>query len=195
MASYEVEHGIKAEAATGSRRRPDMSTFFSRLSELTTSADDHHNTHAVPTPVDLADLYRLYADSLQQQRADSENPRHENFLEGLIQEILSGADDPPNSVKGVPQSYLDELDRVNKKSLKKTDVCPICAEPFLDDQYPLVVQLPCHPQHRFDMDCIAPWLKLQGTCPLDRKELMKKKEAPKPAENEEEDGEYDDMYA
>ena len=62
------------------------------------------------------------------------------------------------------------------------------------DKYPLVVQLPCHPGHRFDLDCIAPWLKVNATCPLDRKELLKKKQPPPPVEDDE-DGEYDDMYA
>lgn len=61
------------------------------------------------------------------------------------------------------------------------------------DEYPLVVQLPCHKDHRFDLDCIAPWLKLNSTCPLDRKELLKKKQPPPPVDDDEE--EYDDMYA
>lgn len=68
------------------------------------------------------------------------------------------------------------------------------------DEYPLVVRLPCNPKHMFDLECIAPWLKLHATCPLDRKDLVKAKRPPPtpPAvkkEEEEEDGEYDDMYA
>lgn len=48
----------------------------------------------------------------------------------------------------------------------------------------------------FDLECIAPWLKLHSTCPLDRKELLKKKEPPPPPPKEDEgDGEYDEMYA
>ena len=61
------------------------------------------------------------------------------------------------------------------------------------DPYPLVVRLPCHKDHRFDLECIAPWLRLHATCPLDRKDLSKKK--PPPPKDEEEDGEYDDYYA
>jgi hypothetical protein len=62
------------------------------------------------------------------------------------------------------------------------------------DEYPLVVKLPCHDDHRFDLDCIGPWLKLNSTCPLDRKELLKKKQPPPPpADDDEED--YDEMYA
>lgn len=48
----------------------------------------------------------------------------------------------------------------------------------------------------FDLECIAPWLRLHATCPLDRKNLAKKKEPPPPpSKEEEEDGEYDDYYA
>lgn len=60
------------------------------------------------------------------------------------------------------------------------------------DQYPLVVELPCHKDHIFDLECITPWLKVNPTCPLDRKELIKKKTPPPPADEEED---YDDYYA
>ena len=63
------------------------------------------------------------------------------------------------------------------------------------DKYPLVVRLPCNDKHIFDLECIAPWLKLHATCPLDRKNLAKSKKPPTPPPEEEEDGEYDDMYA
>lgn len=55
------------------------------------------------------------------------------------------------------------------------------------------MRLPCHPDHKFDLECIRPWLKLNATCPLDRKELLKKKEPP--PKDEEEDEEYDTFYA
>jgi len=91
--------------------------------------------------------------------------------------------------------HTTELDRIPKARLTKDQTCPICSLPFLDDPYPLVVRLPCHKDHLFDMDCIRPWLKLKTTCPLDRVDLKpKKKEIPKPAIADEEE-EYDDMYA
>lgn len=43
------------------------------------------------------------------------------------------------------------------------------------DPYPLIVRLPCHPSHLYDLECITPWLKLHTTCPLDRKELLQGK--------------------
>ncbi len=45
----------------------------------------------------------------------------------------------------------------------------------------------------FDLECIQPWLKLNPTCPLDRKVLVKKKAPPPPPDEEEAD--YDEMYA
>jgi len=90
--------------------------------------------------------------------------------------------------------------RVPRGRLGRGDVCPICNSPFLDDPYPLVVRLPCHPDHIFDLECIAPWLKLKSTCPLDRKELVKKRPvqspAPAPSTGDDDDGEeeWDDQY-
>lgn len=90
------------------------------------------------------------------------------------------------------------LDRVPKTSLKSSQTCPICNNPFLDDEYPLVVRLPCHSTHMFDLECIRPWLRLKGTCPLDRtdfgKQEREKAEArrKKPVDDDEE--EWDGMY-
>jgi hypothetical protein len=173
-----------------------MSSFFNQLSQISTDGDasaPHNNVHATPNPVEMAAAAGLLREQLEAIHADSDNPRHQNFLESLMSIVQGTIEDPPSKVQGVPQSYLDGLERVDKRKLKKTDSCPICNEAFLDDEYPLVVQLPCHATHRFDMDCVGPWLRMNGTCPLDRKELMKKKEVPKPTEDEEED--YDDMYA
>ena len=47
--------------------------------------------------------------------------------------------------------------------------------------------------HLFDLECIEPWLKLNASCPMDRKILWKKPEPVKIEEDSEE--EFDDMYA
>jgi hypothetical protein len=172
-----------------------MSSFFNQLSQIETdsiSSRSHNNPNATPTPVEVAAAERLLQDQFTFLLGNSDNEGHSAFLESLRDSLQEYIEHPPEKVSGVPQSYLDELDRVPKKALKKDDMCPICAEKFLDDQYPLVVQLPCHKTHRFDLECVDPWLRLQGTCPLDRKELMKK-EVPKVEKEEEED--YDEMFA
>jgi hypothetical protein len=175
-----------------------MSSFFNQLSQVETDApgQQHHNPHAVPTPVEVAAVNRLLQDQYYTLLQSADNPQNTEFLTHLIEELQQAIESPPEKVAGVPQSYLDSLDRVPKKALKKTDTCPICGEAFLDDPYPLVVELPCHKTHRFDLDCVGPWLRLNGTCPLDRKDLTKKKEVIKAKDDHEEDEEdYESMYA
>lgn len=178
-----------------------MSSFFNQISQISTdSADEtHNNPNATPTPVETAAAYRLLMDQFATLR-ESTGPNSEAnqaLLEQLILETAGHIAEPPGKVEGVPQSYLDSLERVPKKELKMTDTCPICGEPFLNDLYPLVVELPCHKTHRFDLDCVGPWLRLNGTCPLDRKDLTKKKEVLKPqvpAEDDDEEEDYDRLY-
>ncbi|KAI4645996.1 hypothetical protein J4E93_005575 [Alternaria ventricosa] len=199
MSGYEVEHNISTEDDKSQQpsRRPDLSTFFSQLELVDTSDPSAHtNANALPQPENMAAAFRLLANAFETMRGRpaDENNQHGDLLASMIEMLRENADDPPTELKGVPNSFLDELERVPKKALKPSDTCPICVNPFLEDKYPLVVQLPCHDDHRFDLDCIGPWLKLNSTCPLDRKELLKKKQPPPPpADDDEED--YDDMYA
>lgn len=150
----------------------------------------------------------------------------------MIEALLQGADMPPREVEGVNEEFcasksfplnppthmivnlilnVSALDRIPRSSLKESQSCPICSNPFLDDPYPLVVRLPCHPTHLFDLECVTPWLRLRGTCPLDRTDFGKQQrekdaERRKQAEkrraalatsepNDEEDEEWDGMYA
>ncbi|KAL5114179.1 hypothetical protein ACEQ8H_007927 [Pleosporales sp. CAS-2024a] len=196
-----VEHNIsdKDDRPQPAPRRPDLSTFFSQLELVDTSDPQAHtNAHAVPQPENMAAAFRLLAnafDMMRGRRAEEAGSGEDDLLATMIHVLRQNADDPPTELKGVPDSFLDELERVPAKRLKPADTCPICVTPFLQDQYPLVVQLPCHAHHCFDLDCIRPWLKLNSTCPLDRKELWKKKPPPPPPAEHDDDGEYDDMYA
>ncbi|KAF2091426.1 hypothetical protein K490DRAFT_32117 [Saccharata proteae CBS 121410] len=190
-----VEHNIptnqQSQQTSEPSRRPDLSTFFSTLELIdnTNESNPQNNTHALPFPDDVAAAYRLLANSFVMMGRESDG-----LVANLADELMRQADNPPQKYQGVPDAFLDGLDRVPKKSLKKDDSCPICGLPFLEDKYPLVVELPCHPDHRFDLDCIRPWLKLNPTCPLDRKDLMKKKEPiPPPVDDDEE--EWDDQFA
>lgn len=130
---------------------------------------------------------------------DSEN----DLMSTLIASLMESAEHPPTRVEGVSDEFLAQLERVDKKELtalnnkkkKEGDSldCPMCMQPFLNDAHPLVVRLPCHDDHLFDLECVGTWLKLNPTCPLDRKNLLKKKEVPKKVEDDEE--EFDDMYS
>lgn len=121
----------------------------------------------------MAALFQHVQDQFSTLAVDSPDTMNRDFLQSLHQALESDLLNLPKEVEGVSQEFLDTLDRVPKKQLKKEDACPICAEKFLDDPYPLVVELQCHHTHRFDLDCVAPWLQLKGTCPMCRQDLTK----------------------
>lgn len=173
-----------------SLRIPDIRSLFESIDQVSTS-ENPNNQHSIPTPGNLSAVFDRVADFYD--TIGNQTAQGNDVASAMSEMLLSFTDQPPRKIEGCPQSFLDELERVPKKSLKPTDTCPICTMPFLDDEFPLVVELSCHKTHRFDLDCIAPWLKLQTTCPLDRKDVMKKEVVVTKAEDDEE--EWDDMYA
>ncbi|KAI0553941.1 hypothetical protein F4679DRAFT_391028 [Xylaria curta] len=184
---YEVEHNVKPVAARRHKRRPDMSTFNAHLDNITC---DSTSSRAGPPPADVHGLFQLVQDQYATLAATAPTQENRQFLFELS-ESLEGED----RITGVDQLYLDNLDRVSRKKLQSnpTDACPICAERFLDDPHPLVVELPCHGSHKFDLECVGPWLLSKGTCPMCRKDLTEKKtiEIPK---DDEEDEDVDGLY-
>jgi hypothetical protein len=180
-----------------------MTTFTAHLSTIapsssttfatSTTPETHNNPHAVPNPADLSALFRLLQDQMGTLATTAPTPENRHFLEELVTSLEIDVSNPPTSIPGVSQEFVDSLDRVPRKTLKKEDTCPICAEAYLDDKYCLVVELPCHHSHRFDLECVGPWLRSKGTCPLCRKELEKKREVVKEDSEEEED--MDGLYA
>ncbi|KAI1632862.1 hypothetical protein F4809DRAFT_60497 [Biscogniauxia mediterranea] len=193
---YEVEHNIKAQSSRPHRRRPDMSTFDSHLHQISpdTSATSTHAAHVGPTPPDVSALYRLLHDQLATLASDAPTGENQSFLQALMTEIQSDIGAPPEQVPGVSQQYLDGLDRVPRRSLKDDEACPICAERYLDDKYCLVVELPCHGSHRFDLECVGPWLRSKGTCPMCRKNLTEKKVVEVSRDDEEDEDDMDGLY-
>jgi len=231
MASYEVEHNTENESSQPQPRprRPDLSTFFATLSEITPNpSETRTRPHAVPVPADVSAAFRTLAEAFDVIRRDNEvdgdedgdgsstshdTQRGSGLLDQMIEALLQGADIPPREVEGVDDEFCDSLDRIPKSALKPSQSCPICNNPFLEDPYPLVVRLPCHPAHLFDLECVRPWLRLRGTCPLDRidfgeklrkKELERRMQAQKRTagrgggsgggNEDEEDEEWDGMY-
>lgn len=172
-----------------------MSSFFAQLSLIEARPS---NRHAEPTPGAVAAAERLLHEQFRalQTPRDGGRTAHADLLDSLMAALAEEMEAAPRrKIAGVPQSFLDGLERVPKRALRKGDVCPICNEEFLEDAYPLVVQLPCHESHCFDLECVGPWLRLQGTCPMDRKEMVKKKEVVKVEEEEDEEEDYDEMFA
>lgn len=64
------------------------------------------------------------------------------LLEGMIESLDLGAAAPPREREGVPEGFLDGLERVGRGELKrmgKEEVCPICSEPFLDGEFGVAI--------------------------------------------------------
>lgn len=177
MASYADDHATYAEEHSGatsgettsrlSRNDPLLASFFS----------------SAPLNAPASSMFQDLAQALQ-NRDPSSNPLMARMVEQLLSEASSGQNSP-----GVDQNFLDSLDRVPKKSLSADDSCAICATPYLDDKYPLVVNLKC--KHSFDLECITPWLKLHTTCPMCRAEVQKPRQ---PIIVDDSEEEYDDCY-
>ncbi|KAF4443627.1 hypothetical protein FACUT_1155 [Fusarium acutatum] len=195
---YEVEHNVKFAEGRRSGRRIDMSSFFSLLDQIAEPSGDqtpHHNPHATPTPVDTAALFRLLQEQLHLLHTTAPTDDNRDFLESLIMNLEDDINDPPTRLHGVSQEFVDSIDRVSRKTLKKDDDCAICKVPYLEDEYCLVVELPCKGGHRFDLECVGPWLRSKGTCPMCRQDLGKKKEVPAVQDDEEDEEDGDMMYA
>lgn len=151
--------------------------------------NNNRNNHTTTSNTAPRSVFGLSSDAILSQMMGGEQQIMdlETFLQG-------GGNKKP---EGAPQEFLDGLDRVPKKVLKDDDTCPICTARFLDDEYPLVVRLPCSTKHKFDMECIGPWLMVNASCPLCRVEFLKKKEPPVDTtiqKDEEEEEEFDDLY-
>lgn len=133
-----VEHNIseKDDKSQPPPRRPDLSTFFSQLELVDTSdPQTHTNTNAVPQPENMSAAFRLLANAFEMMRgrpAEEEGSGDNDLLANMIEVLRQNADDPPTELKGVPDSFLDELERVPKAALKPSDTCPICVNPFLE---------------------------------------------------------------
>lgn len=193
-----VEHNVQLPEARRPTRRVDMASFFSLLDTLDGPADGAAaNPHATPTPVDTAALFRLLQDQLLTLHGSAPTPDNRAFLEQLAASLDDDIRSPPARLRGVGQEFVDALDRVPRRALAPSNDCAICKVPYLDDQWCLVVELPCRGRHRFDLECVGPWLRSKGTCPMCREHVGARERSPVPAaddDDEEEDG-ADMMYA
>jgi len=136
MSSYEVEHNVPTEQKEQPRRRPDLSTFFSTLDLVDTSGSRQpQNAHSLPLPRDVSAAYRNLANAFDMMRGGSgaaQESDHNGLLEQLVESLMQNAEHPPAEVQGVSDEFIQELERVPKKSLKADMSCPICSNPFLE---------------------------------------------------------------
>ncbi|TID29562.1 hypothetical protein CANINC_001836 [Pichia inconspicua] len=152
---------------------------------MSTYEQEHNIQSTSPTPPPRQTLQRVLDAFLTSTPLnDSVTPQMLSMLESLTSANT-------DTTKGVDQSFLDSLDRVSVKTLNSDDSCPICTNEYLSDKYPLVVELPCPGRHRFDLECIAPWLRANTTCPLCRADVTKKVEIMVEDDDEEEEDDDD----
>jgi hypothetical protein len=184
-------------------RRPDLSSFLSLLAEVTPDRPEERTREgAVPVPADVSAVFRSLAEAFSVMRRVNDNA-DSDLLASMIDNLMQTAERPPREVKGVDEEYIAALERVNIKRVKKDADCPICGNAFIEDPHPLLVRLPCHQSHIFDLECIRPWLLVNGTCPLDRIDLAKRErdrkqkqleEIKKKAAPEDDEEEWDGLY-
>ncbi|KAF3491331.1 uncharacterized protein GIQ15_00848 [Arthroderma uncinatum] len=217
MATYEVEHSTAENnntASSGTSRqpgshrstRPDLSTFFATLNEISPyQGEQRTRPHAVPVPGDVSAAFRSLAEAFDVMRRGGDNaplpiydgrdPEIGNteqgpLIEEMIRALLQEAEAPPREVEGVSEEFCDMLDRIPTSKLKESQSCPICNNPFLEDSHPLVVRLPCHTSHLFDLE--TDFGKKERQKEQERLERLMKKSN---GLNDDDDEEWDGMYA
>ncbi|OBA21736.1 hypothetical protein METBIDRAFT_32200 [Metschnikowia bicuspidata var. bicuspidata NRRL YB-4993] len=196
MSTYESDHNLNTSESINSQN--DGRRQYHSLS----SAIDAFLTTTAASNRERLSGREIFENALRMM-GDEENSE-------VIQQFLQNLDSEGTEINtsvGVDDAFLDALERVDLDSLSETADCPICTNKFVHNKYPLIVKLPCFTngksskQHIFDMDCIAPWLKVNSTCPMCRCDMHDAKKARREhleaelrraREQEEEDEEDDD---
>lgn len=94
-------------------------------------------------------------------------------IDAVITQLLNqidGVGPPP-----APDDAIENLcsSKITQAQVDSALQCSVCFEDFKLDED--VKKLPC--EHCFHKDCIVPWLKLHGTCPICRKPVVPTDEA------------------
>lgn len=195
MSTYEEEHNLNGnpEDSSSSNRQassPQTHPTHERHPTLQQALNNFLNTPSYST----TNIVNLNRENLQSSGLAIE-PQMVEMLQSILRSSngIISFDESVES-KGVDDSFLDRLERVNVKTLKDDDTCPICTNDYKSDEHPLVVELPCNSKHRFDLECIGPWLKINKTCPLCRTDVTVRKNKVELVDSEEEEEGWD-MYA
>ncbi|RGB43914.1 hypothetical protein C1646_737618 [Rhizophagus diaphanus] len=90
----------------------------------------------------------------------------DNIITQLMEQQAGRQAPPPATdeiIENLPKS------KITKKQVVEEQLgCPVCKDEFQIDEE--AVYLPC--THTFHYDCIKPWLKMNGTCPVCRYSLI-----------------------
>nr|CAG8599847.1 13433_t:CDS:10 [Entrophospora candida]CAG8608444.1 12765_t:CDS:10 [Entrophospora candida] len=83
----------------------------------------------------------------------------DNIITQLM-ELQSGRQAPPPATEEVIEALPKT--KISKKQVEEQLSCPVCKDEFNIEEE--AISLPC--SHAFHEDCIKPWLKMNGTCPV-----------------------------
>lgn len=91
-------------------------------------------------------------------RRNAPPPAPEDVIEALPKRKLTD-----DEIGKAPLQLADRFRATDKSFFlaRQTD-CAVCKDEFSQEEQ--VTQLPC--AHIFHEDCIKPWLKMNGTCPV-----------------------------
>jgi len=76
----------------------------------------------------------LLAEALTSQQRDAGPEQDGDAIEAMLTFLREQAADPPEKVEGVPDSFLDGLERVDRNKLGDGS-CPICGEKFVSGMF------------------------------------------------------------
>lgn len=116
-----VEHNTTDPSAPSQaprRRRPDLSSFFATLREITPAPD--HRPHAVPVPGDVSSAFLSLAEAFEVIRRDrggdqppeggaESNGTDGDVLDNMIRILVSEADAPPREVQGASEEFCEGM--------------------------------------------------------------------------------------
>ncbi|ORX46496.1 hypothetical protein DM01DRAFT_1410554 [Hesseltinella vesiculosa] len=97
------------------------------------------------------------------------NPNDYAFSQTALDNIITQLMEQTAGRSAPPPAPEDVIDKLPSRQLKEEEFkeqldCAVCKDEF--NQSEMVIELPC--QHVFHDDCIKPWLKMNGTCPVCR---------------------------
>lgn len=137
--TYVVEHNTEnpssASTSQTRSRRPDLSTFFATLSQITPNpGETRTRQHAVPVPADVSAAFRTLAEAFDIMRREHEiggrgegegqgQGRGEALIDQMIEALLREAETPPREVEGVSEEFCD-----GKYSTYSTDTSSLTQE-------------------------------------------------------------------
>ncbi|KAJ3012795.1 UNVERIFIED_CONTAM: hypothetical protein HDU68_001023 [Siphonaria sp. JEL0065] len=105
------------------------------------------------------------------------DPRDYAFGQSGIDDIMTQLMEQTNQANAPPHLTESEIARLPRTTVKGSDLgehseCPVCQDEFTNEgDGEVVVHLSCN--HHFHPACIESWLKLNATCPVCRKEVVR----------------------